>query len=409
MKDTFKRILAFLLAALCAFATLGCRKEEHLKEGITLQPNAPYSEETMLYAKQTFLSLMEAAYSSASGIKIENISPTIRTRLEGYSARVCAITVQKTVVESQYLSMLDTISRDGKAVIDELLALRAGESTEWGSIRNFYLDLTAIFGSEYVASMFYDICAFIYDAKYDLAMERYEKNPYPWYLEEAETWATEKAIFLASVERTAFSALIRCGVATFELFSNGFASLPDAFSDAELLQIVKTLDLEDIVMERAGWSILLSYTLPKEEPLADAPYFVKLRYAVRTSGDYEKLADVMDEMSALALSVTQKMIPTDMQALRTGDYEALANSVFSRFSDADWDAFNTLTSIALSNEQYHALATAEYGASYSEYLASLQSVTFEELRQSLGTEDFYSDLLHYLAGICPAISYEVNK
>ena len=143
MKDTFKRILAFLLAALCAFVTIGCRKEEPLKEGLTLQPNAPYSEETMLYAKQTFLSLMESAYSSASGIKIENISPTIKTRLEGYSARVCAITAQKTVVESQYLFMLDTISRDGKAVIDELLALRAGESTEWGSIRNFYLDLTA--------------------------------------------------------------------------------------------------------------------------------------------------------------------------------------------------------------------------------------------------------------------------
>lgn len=408
MKYTCKKILALLLAVLCMLATVGCRKSDSIKEGITVEANAPYSAETMAYAKQTVLSLVKYAYTSVS--PLNSVTAKVEARLAGYADRVCAITAQKPLTEAQYRSMLDTLAREGERAVDELLALRAGESTECGTVRRLYLDLTSVFGSEYVASMLYDICSFIYDAKYELKLERYEETQYPWYKEEADAIAAEKAIFLTSVEKTAFSALIRCGSAAFELFSNGFESFPDAFSDEELLQIVKALDLEEIVIDQAGWSLLISYLLPKEEEV-EASYLTKLRYAFRASGDCEKVAEVMDEAMCLAVSVTENLLPEDIGALREENYEALANSVFSRFSEQDWELFSTVTAVNLSNGQYSDLALAEYGDAYSEYHASLHenALSFEALRQSLGMEDFYSNLLNYLAGICPAVSYEVNK
>ena len=89
------------------------------------------------------------------------------------------------------------LKNDGEGVIDELLALRAGEDVGYEKTRTFYLNLTYAFGADRVASMLYEVCLLIYDAKYEQAVERFEIYQYPWYQEEADALAAEKAAWVS--------------------------------------------------------------------------------------------------------------------------------------------------------------------------------------------------------------------
>ena len=239
-------------------------------------------------------------------------------------------------------------------------------------------------------------------------MEKFESFKFPWLEEEARALLRDKAVFAESVGKEEFSALIRSATAISELFSGSLDGISAAFSDGELLQMIKALDLDEINIEKEGWELLISYLIP-EKTDADSSYKAKLGYALGVSGDVSKISEVMNDAVSLTVSVFERLTVDDVKAIREKDFEKLAASVFSRFSEKERTVFRRITEINLSNENYSALALAEYGERYSEYLESLDEVSFDALFEALGTEEFYTDLTEYLAGICPAVSYEVNK
>ena len=215
----------------------------------------------------------------------------------------------------------------------------------------------------------------------------------------------QKEVFEKSVGEESFSALVRCSIAMAELLSSEAKEISGAFSDAEILEVLRHLELSAIQIDEDGWNLLLSWVITQN----DASYQADFCKLLKDTGDVERIAAIMNNALELLVTVTQQLMPEDIAMLREEKREELLSSVFSRFDDRDWELFKAVTTISLSNEAYHALASEEYGVAYSEYLACIRQVTLDELRASVGEADFYQNLSDYLAAICPAMSYEVKQ
>jgi len=404
MKKFYKRILAFLLAGTLVFPFVSCRSntDEEQEEGISIEEDAPYSDEALAYAEQTIHTLVLYTYRK---MVFDKIPENVEARLAEYAHRLCKITAASPVSEAQYRSVIDLLAQEGQGVIDELVAFRAGRSKQCEKTRALYLELTSVFGADRVASMLYDSCLLIYDARYERTMEKFEAYQYPWYQDEADALLDEKDVFEKSVGKESFSALVRCSIAMAELLSSEPGNISGSFSDAEILEVIRHLDLSEIRVDESGWKLLIPYILKRND---STTYRAKFCKALQESGDVDQIALVMNSALELLATVTERLVPADIALLREGKREELLSSVFSRFDDRDWELFKFVTSVSFSNETYHGLAIEAYGKAYSEYLASIRQVDFDELRASVGKQEFYQNLSDYLAAICPAISYEVK-
>ena len=400
-----KRILPVCLAILFVLSLVSCQKGkgEVAATGIIIEQDPAYSTEVQALAQETVYALVIYAYSSAA---TDKIPAKVEARLAGYAQRVSAILSSVVIPEARYREVLATLEAKAPGVIDELLAVKAGEAVDYQKTRALYLDLTYAFGAENVATMLYELCLFIYDARYERTVEKWEEYQYPWYQEEAEALKAEKQTFIEGIQKDSFGALVGCTAAMAELLSVSPEGLADSFSDAEVLEILYHLNIAEINISQTGLELLLSY-LPAGKA---GSYTAKLSAAFHESGDRSRVAAVMQNMVSLSASVMDKLTPEDVAALRAGTRETLINSIFSRFDEADWALFASLTSIPFDNAQYSALAIEQYGSqAYLSYIASLTPVSLAELRAAVGSAEFYQTLTNYLAAICPAISYEVNS
>ncbi len=404
MRLIYKKILPVCLAILLAVSLVGCGqgKKEEQTTGIQIEKDPAYITEVQSLAEETVYSLVLYAYRNAV---MDKIPEKVEARLARYAHRIGEIIAKKPIPEEQYRNVIAMLGQNGEGVIDELLAAKAGEAVDYEKTRTFYLDLTYAFGAEQVASMLYDFCLFLYDARYERTLEKLEEYQYPWYQEEADALAAEKQVFVKGIKKDSFSALVRCTTAMAELLSISPEGLAASFTDAEVLEIVHHLDISQIEVTADGWELLLSY-VPNG---SDGSYTAKFAAAFEESGDRSRLAAVMNDAVTLSASVIEKLTPEDIAALRAGEREALINSVFSRFDEADWNLFASLTAVPLANAQYSALAAGEYGKAYLAYLESIEDVNLSELRAVVGSAEFYQTLKNYLAALCPAISYEVNS
>ena len=406
IKNIYQRVIAGLLVAslMLSFASCKSKASNTQVNGLHIEADLPYSADTIAYAEETIFSLVVHSYHEATGM--DKITEKVEKRLLGYARRICEITAKKPVSEVQYHAAIEMLSQKGEGVVQDLLAYYAGEQSEFESVRTLYLDLSSIFGADHVAEMLYEGCLLIYDVRYERLMEKYETAPGqpPWYLEEADALAAERAVFADGIGKESFSVLVRCVTAIAELLSVDSDSLSGAFSDAEILEAIRCLDLSKISVTEDGWSLLLSYANPQDK----SSYIAKLCESFKGNGDVDQVAAVMNDVLSLAVFVMDHMTSADITSLREKRWSDFASSVFSRFEENAWSLFEKATSISLSNVQYSELARAEYGDAYSEYLASIRSVDLKDLRARVGADDFNQYLLDYLAGICPAFSYEVR-
>ena len=404
MNCFYKRTLALCLAVLLAMSFVGCGqgKKGETTTGILIEKDPLYSAEAQSLAEETLYALITYAYRAAL---TDNIPQKVEARLADYAHRVAEIFAKEPIPEAQYQSVMEMLAQGGPAVIDECLAVKAGEAVDCERTRTLYLDLTYAYGAERVSNILYDFCLFLYDAHYERAMEKFEEYQYPWFKEDADALAAQKQVFAGGIKKESFSALLRFTTAMAELLSINPEGLADSFSDAEVLEIVHHLDVSQIDITADAWDLLLSY-VPRGK---DGSYTAKLAAVFEESGDRSRLAAVMNDAVTLSASVLKKLLPEDIAALREGEREVLINSIFSRFDEEDWSLFASLTSIPLANGQYSALAIEQYGSqAYLSYIASMKTVSLAELRAAIGSAEFYQTLTDYLAALCPAISYEVN-
>ena len=403
MKKTYNRVLLVFLTVLLVLPLFGCQPkvQEEADTKIPIEQDPAYSAETLLWAEQSIFAFVLDTYRTAV---MDTVTPKTETRLRSYAQRICQITAQKPIPEEKYRAIITVLTQDGKGVVDEFVAAKKSGTINYEKTRELYLELTYAFGAEHVASMVYDGFLLFYDARYEKILERLEEYQYPWYREEADAIAAERDIFANGIQKESFATLLRCSTAMAELLAANPDGLSAAFSDTEILETVRRLDPSKIDISDEGWELLLSYAPSSNFD----PYFQSLIQVFKESGDISRVSAVMNDAMQLFASVLKNLLPEEVTAIRNGDGEAVLRAVFSRFTDDDWALFASVTSVAFTNEEYSALAILQYRDAYLEYCLSIEQITLEQLRASVGDVDFYQNLLNYFAGICPAISYEVN-
>ncbi len=409
MRIIHKKALLLLLALLFILTSVGCFGTERdiVQDGIEIVDDPPYKREVVERTESVLLSLMRYGYLSISSF--DEISTTVDGRISAYAERISDLATEHPISESRYIDVVDALERNGRAVIDELLSLTDADEPTLEHTRSLYLVLSGAFGADRAASMLYDACLVIYDMKYEVAMERFDTYGYPWYKEEAEALLAEKQEFLDGIGREDFSALVRFATAFAEVAFYGIDESADVFFDSEILLLLQSLDVDDIGIDESGYVLLMSYIAPKDAPEDAATLYEKARYEFYNSGDSARVASVMDDAVTMMSRVLRSLTADDIRAIRERDHGALVTSVFSRFTEEDWELFSRVTDLELSNDIYSHLSETKYGDEYTSYLASLRSVELDELRSAVGTDGFYEYLRDYLIGICPAVAYEVSK
>ena len=403
MKKTHNRILLVLLAISLVIPLFGCQPEvqEEPITNIPIDQDSAYSAETLLWAEQNVFAFVLYTYRIAV---MDTITPKTEDRLRSYATRICQITSAKPIPEEQYREIITVLTQDGKGVVEELLTARNGGAVNYEKTRALYLELIYAFGADHVASMVYDGVLLFYDARYERTMERFEEYQYPWYQEEADAIASERDIFANGVQKNSFSMLLRFGTAMAELLAEKPNGLSSMFTNAEILEMIRRLDPSEIDISNEGWELLLSYAFKSKSD----SYFQNLIHVFNESGDISRVSAVMNDNMQLWASVLSHLLPEDIAAIREGEAESVLRVIFSRFDDEDWALFASVTAVSFTNEEYSALAKAQYGDAYAEYLSSIEHVDTDQLRANVTDAEFYQKLLNYFAGICPAIAYEVN-
>ena len=409
MRIIHKKALPLMLALLFILTSVGCfdTGRDIVQDGIEISEEPPYRREVTERAESVLLSLMRYGYLSISSL--DKISATVDARIVAYAERISAIICENPISEAKYIEVIDALEHNGRAAVDEMASFLDSGEPSLESTRALYLVLSGAFGADRAASMLYDTALLVYDMKYEVAIERFNTYGYPWYEQEAADILAEKQQFSDSIGREDFYALLHFTTAFIEVAFHGIDESADVFFDSEILLLLQSLDVDDIDVDESGYALLVSYMAPKNAPKEGASLYEKIRYEFYRSGDSDRVATVMDDAVTLMSRMLRGLTADDVRAIRERDYDTLASSVFSRFTEADWELFARVTGLGLSNDIYSHLSETKYGDEYTSYLASLRSVELDELRSAVGTDGFYEYLRDYLVGICPSVAYEVSK
>jgi len=399
------RTAALFLVLAFVLSLVGCNESgEGGRDGIYISDEMPYSEEALAYAEETFFSVL-LHYAKQSGL--QTIPEKAQARLRKTAREIAVITAENPVRESIYLSAMDEIRLRGAAVMDELSVFSLGESAP-KETRALYLSLTQILEPALVMETFYRLLVFRYDYLYEDARAKYEQYGYVQHERLAETLLKEKTVFTEEIGKDGFSAVLSQALALSDLFASDALSKEEmaAFTDAEILLFIKSLELSATEIGDAGWCLIFEKLLPKADGEALASHIFT---AMRENGDYKNIAPKMNDITALIAAACERLTSDEIALLRAKDNKAVLQAVMRRFTEEDFARLEKIAEASLKKDEYHALALSFYGEDYASYAAKIQPIDLETLRASLDDATFYESLEKYIAGISPAFSYGMRK
>ena len=127
------------------------------------------------------------------------------------------------------------------------------------------------------------------------------------------------------------------------------------------------------------------------------------------NGDLDKFASLTDDFLKLAISVQAGLTDADAEMLKNKRTSELVSSIFSGFEDGDWQIFEEIFSTDISYGDYEAVFLEEYGEDFENYTSLNFAVTLDELKASVGSDEFITELEGYLGGVSPVLSYRLFK
>lgn len=395
-----RNLLVYILLALTVFSLFSCRIEENDgHNGIIISPEAEYSEETLTRAEKAIYTLLE---HYAKRTATAELPPATLERIARVSGELARAIAEVPLSEELFLKLLDTFDVYGVDALNEML----DGTAEGENLKALYLEICSVAGQDYVGRSLYRIMTYALDYQYQKRISEYEKYGFQYLLDEANIISEDKEILTLEVGEENFVSFVRGAVSVSGLWlGGGFDTAEGAnFTDEEILTFVSKIDLSLELSDR-GWSVLLSRLSPLIS-MGDKKPFVD---AALENGDVEKLASVMNSFTRLLSSVQSSLGVEEVRMLRAGERDELLSRVFGIFGDEEWALFESVTSIEVASEEYEHLCTEKYGVDFLEYKNSLNTVTLEELRRSVGGEKFYESLESYIGSISPALSYGMKK
>ena len=408
MKRVLRDLFLFLLILGTAFSFVSCDRGDPApkQQGILISDEPPYSAEALTYAEETFYSLL--MHYTKKTTKVQTIPQATLTRLSTIAKNAASITAEHPIEEPIYLEVMESMRLRGTEVIDELYAFFREEGESLAKTRSLYLSLVGLVDPSALTDTFYELLIYSYDYRYEDAVAKYEKYGYLQHKELAENIRSERSVFTEQIGREGFGAVFSHALVFSELFSHGALSSEkmDSFTDEEILLFLQSLELSGTEIGDEGWMLILEKLPASKDP---SRYGASLFAILRESGDYRKVATVMNDVTALTSAASDRLTADEIALLRAEEYEAAAAAVFGRFTDNDFETLLRIAAVPLEKEAYHNLAIEFYGEDYAEYAAETVPIGMEELRRSAATDTFYESLERYVAGISPAFSYGMKK
>lgn len=398
-----KRAAVLLICISLLLSLVGCGSggEEIKREGIMIEDDAPYSEAAKEYAGEVIEELILYGYKKSV---TQNVSEAKAAELSSLSARVLALTADTSLSEAQYLYLFDTLSKHGQGVVDELVALRRGETSSLTKSEELYSLLGGVLGADTVGSLLYDICLLRCDMRIEKLKARYEEHGFSYLLLDIAAAEDDARVLRECIGRDAFAAVMKNAVALVSLMREGTESV-GSFSDGELLVILSHLEIGNISIGSEGWELLFSMITPS----GTDTYRAKILNALKSSGDIEKFAAVSDDTVAFIALLNTRLTKDDIAKIRDGRGAAAIGRIFTSLDEEELLLFKKITETEINNALYSELALAEYGEDYEEYLSSIKEVSYGELTESIGTDSFSDNLDNYLRCRFGALYYEVSR
>jgi len=405
MKKIIRKMICLLLACTLACAFVACENgDEHVQNGIFISEESPYSAETQEYAENTFYALLEH-YVKKNAVG-GTLTPAMQNTVKTQAKQIQEKTAQDRVDESLYIALLDKLNEQGKGVIDELTARLNAEDQGLEKTKALYLELSAFLGADYVGALFYDLCVYVYEYKYQKTLDDYEQYGYSFLLDDAKAIKAELDIITKEIGEKNFLSVVKNAFAFSQLIVGESLNSEQlsSFTNAEILTFIKGIDVSSIQIQENGWKWILEKGIG-ENTGADSNYFARLASEMKKNGDLENVKTVMGSVVNLLAFAIENLQESDVFSLREKDFKTIFCATFARFSEREWQAFESICACELNKENYDLIATERFGQAYTDYKSAVQTASLETLKGAVGKVEFYETFKGYVAGIMPALAY----
>ena len=395
------KLTACLLLASMAMGLFSCEKkgDEPIQSGITVSPDETISESSVEHAETVVFELVKYYASKKSAAELPS---ALLEKIDRISKDVCSMISDIPLSEERFTDLIGVLENMGKSVIDEMLE----PSSDKEKLRTFYLDICSLVGYDYVGTVLYRALAYSLEYRYEECMERYEKYGFSYLLDDANAVLADKELLTAEVGEGKFIQFFRSATAISALWlGNGFdgeSGIP--FTDEEILTFVSKIDLS-LELSDNGWEVLLRHT----GSLLSVGGGSEILACAAKNGDIEKIASVMTSVSRLLCSVQESLSVEAVRDLREGGREAFVGRIFELFGEREWLLFAEITSQDVNSDEYVKIFENRFGEDFVNYKDNLRIVSLDELKESLGQDNFYESLEGYVGGISPAFSYGMRK
>ena len=411
-KNTHLRALLLLAIAIFSLLVLsGCDKAVRptVQEGIEIENEAlsPYTDEASALADGVISSLISYYHTATDATSPE------ASVLAQRATRLQKITEEHLLPEDDYLHFMRLLREKGPLLIDEIVKLRQGETLDFALWKEWYLALTELTGTEYLADLLHSLSLFLYDAKYKDAMHLFNTTGNVNQKVKAQKYQAERTVFSENIDkadtRVLLSTLLFFGDLTVGgAFDEGAMML---FSDEEILLFLKHVDLSELSVGKDGWALLFDYAASYIGEMKVPSYSAKLFWAAAKNKNYstgktdaELLAERMPTLLHLLCSAQEGLLAEDVMLIREGDGIGILENALSRMNEEERSLFLSLCELAPNRRAYEAVAVQYFGDAYTAYAESATACTAEELLTSVGTQNFRKTFEGFLASLSPAFS-----
>ena len=396
IKNIATKIKCAALITLCAACVLpfaACGEEQPVKYGIEITaPSAPvYTQESVGRISDGIYALIYKVMQRQTGIV--NLPQATEQRLRGYAegATQAITSVQMSADDLNRLAGL----------LNSEDALSAAEELSGQAVLSLYGDISSAVGFVNAGALCYRLALYYYDLSYFMTMDRYNSYGGANLLEEAQSLAKEKADMQNLVGQENFATVLRTVCALGSLARDGLnEGAANLLTDGEILSLIKAQPFDQIDIGDGGRLTLLSFACR----ICAGSCAGDLLECTFENGDAPALAEGLDGLLQLLCGAQQRMTAAQAALLRADDADSFISSVFAQFGADDWQLFEEITPVTLS-DRYDEIMAKRFGTDYEKYRGSIETHTLSELERAAGGDNFMQVLEGYVAGFAPCIAF----
>lgn len=409
LTNFLKFISVLLVMTMLAFLC-GCTQGSAPKSGIEIIPKEDsyeYADEAEAYAKSVMHSFL---YSLETKNGTEKISAKRAEEIKKNAEKVYAL-LPNTLTPNEHMQFYKILAQHTSKIADGINMLLSGDvKTGFERLEEPYLDFSSEHYKEFLATAVYNIACNDYEEKYQAQIDSYELYGKDYMLDIALRYKERKSVLEGDIGVKGIEQLIEHFFIIGDLFYGNAleSSTLSGFTNEEILLFMEAINLGELEITEKGYELLLQTYAEAAIVNQNKTFFEKVIFAASQNGDITSFSAFVKEIAFLVGDAQSSLSSEDVELLREGKMSDFLCRCIENFDESDWARFDEICNLEIRRDEYTALAVSYYGDDFSAYMDTLSVKTIEELKLSVGKDNFNQTLKEYIAGICPAFSYGMN-